>query len=221
MSESVAVKIDPREKIARRVALEMKDGQLVNLGIGLPTQVADYIPDDVNVILQSENGMTGMIGLNGKEQDDYITDAGGKYVSITEEGAFFDACYSFSLIRGGHVDTTVLGSLQVDQEGNIANYMIPNKLVPGMGGAMDLVTGAKKVIVAMVHTAKGEKRILKRCNLPLTGIKCVDLIVTEKAVFEVKGDHLLLKEVASESSIEEILELTDADIKIDENIVEF
>ncbi|MDR1782135.1 MAG: 3-oxoacid CoA-transferase subunit B [Bacilli bacterium] len=213
--------MDAKEKIARRVALEMKDGELVNLGIGLPTMVANYIPDGIEVVLQSENGMTGLIGLEGKEADPYITDAGGTSADITDYGAFFDSALSFALIRGGHVGATVLGSLEVDQEGNMANYMIPGKLIPGMGGAMDLVTGAKKVIVAMTHTAKGAIKILKKCKLPLTGMKCVDMIVTELAVFEVKDNYLLLTEVASESSVEEVLSLTEAEVKVADNVKTF
>lgn len=213
--------MDAKEKIARRVAEELENGQLVNLGIGLPTMVADFLPKGVEVVLQSENGMIGMAGYDSNNEDPYITNAGGSLVSIQNDGAFFDSNYSFALIRGGHVDITVLGTLEVDQEGNIANYMIPGKLVPGMGGAMDLVTGAKKVIVSMLHTSKGNPKILKRCKLPLTGEKCVDMIVTELAVFEVKGDHLLLTEVANESSEKEVIELTEARVEVAKNIKRF
>lgn len=213
--------MDAKEKIARRVAEELENGQLVNLGIGLPTMVADFLPEGVEVVLQSENGMIGMAGYDSNNEDPYITNAGGSLVSIKDNGAFFDSNYSFALIRGGHVDITVLGTLEVDQEGNIANYMIPGKLVPGMGGAMDLVTGAKKVIVSMLHTSKGNPKILKRCKLPLTGEKCVDMIVTELAVFEVKGDHLLLTEVANESSEKEVIELTEARVEVAKNIKRF
>lgn len=214
--------MDAKEKIARRVAQELKDGQLINLGIGLPTMVANYVPENVTVTFQSENGMVGLVGLaEGQEVDPNICNAGGAPVGIDPYGAFFDSSYSFALIRGGHVDATVLGTLEVDQEGNIANYMIPNKLVPGMGGAMDLVTGAKKVIVSMVHTSKGKPKILKKCTLPLTGTKCVDMIVTEMAVFEVKENYLLLTEVAQESSVEEVIAATEAEVKVADDIKKF
>ncbi|WP_423363700.1 3-oxoacid CoA-transferase subunit B [Mycoplasma sp. P36-A1] len=214
--------MNAKEKIARRVALELKDGQLINLGIGLPTLVANYLPEGVEVTFQSENGMVGLIGLDeNQDVNPTITNAGGAPVGINSYGAFFDSSYSFALIRGGHVDATVLGTLEVDQQGNIANYMIPGKLVPGMGGAMDLVTGAKKVIVSMVHTSKGKPKILKECTLPLTGTKCVDMIVTEIAVFEVKDNYLLLTEVAEESSVEEIISLTEAEVKVAETLKTF
>lgn len=210
--------MDAKQKIAARVAQELSDGQLVNLGIGLPTMVADYLPEGVHVVLQSENGMVGLIGLDENNVDPNITNAGGALVSVDEYGAFFDSSYSFALIRGGHVDATVLGTLEVDQEGTIANYMIPGKMVPGMGGAMDLVTGARKVIVAMVHTSKGKPKILKKCTLPLTGVNCVDMIVTELAVFEVKDGYLLLTEIANETTVEEVLELTEARVELADDI---
>lgn len=213
--------MDPKIKIVKRVAQELQDGQLVNLGIGMPTMVADYLPEDVHVTLQSENGMVGLIGVDENNPDPNITNAGGGLVGVDEYGAFFDSSYSFALIRGGHVDATVLGTLEVDQEGNIANYMIPGKLVPGMGGAMDLVTGAKKVIVSTTHTSKGAPKILKKCTLPITGCKSADMIVTELAVFEVKDNYLLLTEVSEESSVEEVLELTDADVKVADSIKKF
>jgi len=214
--------MDAKEKIARRVALELKDGQLVNLGIGLPTLVANYLPEGIEVTLQSENGFVGLRGLNeGEKADPNIVNAGGSPVGITDDGAFFDSSYSFALIRGGHVDATVLGTLEVDQNGNIANYMIPGKLVPGMGGAMDLVTGANKVIVSMQHTSKGKVKILKECTLPLTGKGVVDMIVTELAVFNVKDGYLELIEVANESSVDEVLSLTEAEVKIADNIKRF
>lgn len=213
--------MDAKEKIARRVAQELEDGQLVNLGIGLPTMVANYLPEGVEVTLQSENGMVGLIGLDENNIDDNIVNAGGQLVSIADDGAFFDSSYSFALIRGGHVDATVLGTLEVDHNGNIANYMIPKKMVPGMGGAMDLVTGAKKVIVAMVHSSKGKAKILKECKLPLTGANCVDMIVSELAVFEVKDGYLLLTEIAEETTVEAVLELTEADVKLADSIKKF
>ncbi|MEQ2129880.1 CoA transferase subunit B [Caldanaerobacter subterraneus KAk] len=201
--------------IAKRIAKELKDGELVNLGIGLPTLVANYIPEGVHVIFQSENGITGMGPMPepGKE-DVNIINAGGQYVTVLPGAAFFDSAFSFALIRGGHVDVTVLGALEVDEEGNLANWIIPGKLVPGMGGAMDLATGAKRVIVAMQHTAKGQPKILKKCRLPLTAKGKVSLIVTELAVIEVTKEGLLLKEIHRDTSIEEVKSLTEANLII-------
>ncbi|TKZ36303.1 3-oxoacid CoA-transferase subunit B [Brachyspira catarrhinii] len=204
-----------REIIAKRVAKELKDGDLVNLGIGLPTEVANYIPDGVEVLLQSENGMVGMgpTPEKGKE-DPNVTNAGGGLVTLLPGGVYFDSFTSFTIIRGGHVDATVLGALEVDQEGNLANWMVPGKLVPGMGGAMDLVVGAKLVIVAMEHTVKGAKKILKKCTLPLTAKNQVNMIVTEKGVMKVTDKGLELTEIFSTSSIEDIKANTDADLII-------
>jgi acetate CoA/acetoacetate CoA-transferase beta subunit len=205
--------------IAKRIAKELKDGELVNLGIGLPTLVANYIPEGVHVIFQSENGITGMGPMPepGKE-DVNITNAGGQYVTVLPGAAFFDSAFSFALIRGGHVDVTVLGALEVDEEGNLANWIIPGKLVPGMGGAMDLATGAKRVIVAMQHTAKGQPKILKKCRLPLTAKGKVSLIVTELAVIEVTKEGLLLKEIHRDTSIEEVKSLTEANLIIPDDV---
>jgi acetate CoA/acetoacetate CoA-transferase beta subunit len=208
-----------KEIIAKRVAKELKDGQLVNLGIGLPTMVANYIPEGMNIVFQSENGMVGMgPAARAGEEDLNITNAGSQYVTILPSGAFFDSCMSFSLIRGGHVDATVLGALEVDEEGNLANWIVPGKMVPGMGGAMDLVTGAKRVIVAMQHTGKGEHKILKKCKLPLTARAEVDLIVTELCVLEVTKQGLVLKEIHGDTTIEEVKSLTEADLIIPDNI---
>ncbi|MCX7950574.1 MAG: 3-oxoacid CoA-transferase subunit B [Clostridiales bacterium] len=204
-----------REIIAKRVAKEFKDGDVVNLGIGLPTEVANYIDKDVEVILQSENGFIGLgpTPKEGEENKDLVN-AGGKFVTILNGGACFDSAMSFAIIRGGHVDATVLGALQVDEEGNLANWMIPGKMVPGMGGAMDLVVGAKKVIVAMEHTAKGAPKILKRCTLPLTAAKEVNLIVTEMGVIEVTPNGLVLKEIAPDTTVEEVKAATEAELTI-------
>jgi acetate CoA/acetoacetate CoA-transferase beta subunit len=211
--------LDAKQIIAKRVAQELKDGQLVNLGIGLPTLVTNYIPEGINVTFQSENGMVGMGKAPERgEENINITNAGGQYVTILPNGAFFDTSMSFGLIRGGHVDMTVLGALEVDQKGNLANWIIPGKLVPGMGGAMDLVTGAKKVIVAMLHTAKGKSKILKSCTLPLTAAGAVDLIVTELGVMEVTKEGLLLKEINPSVTVEEIKNLTDADLIIADDL---
>jgi acetate CoA/acetoacetate CoA-transferase beta subunit len=208
-----------KQVIAKRVAKELKDGQLVNLGIGLPTLVANYVPEGIQVTFQSENGMVGMGPMpDGENIDKSIVNAGGQHVTVLPGGAFFDSSLSFALIRGGHVDITVLGALEVDEEGNLANWIIPGKMVPGMGGAMDLVCGAKKVIVAMQHTGKGKPKILKKCALPLTAKHEVDLIVTELGVFEVTSKGLVLKEIHKDTTIQEIKSLTQADFIIDENL---
>ena len=208
-----------REVIVKRVAQELKDGDLVNLGIGMPTLVANYIPEGIDILLHSENGFIGL-GPNpepGKEDLD-IVNAGGLPASVVPGGAFFDSAMSFTIIRGGHLDVTVLGALQVDQEGNLANWMIPGKMVPGMGGAMDLVAGARKVIISMEHTAKGAPKILKKCNLPLTAAGEVDLIVTDMAVIEVTPKGLLLTELAPETTLEEVISATEAELIISENL---
>ena len=208
-----------REIIAKRVAKEFQDGDVVNLGIGLPTEVVNYIPDSIYVALQSENGLIGMGETPSNENvDKRISNAGGSPVSIVPGGCFFDSFTSFGIIRGGHVDATVLGALQVDEKGNLANWMVPGKMVPGMGGAMDLVVGAKKVIIAMEHTAKGNHKILKSCNLPLTAANEVNLIVTEKGVMEITEKGILLKEISPYSSIEDIILNTEATLIIDENL---
>lgn len=212
--------MNPKEIIAKRVAKEFENNQLVNLGIGLPTLTANYIKEGINVIFQSENGMVGMGRVaNEDEVDPYITNAGGQFVTINEEGAFFDSSMSFGLIRGGHVDVTVLGALEVDQHGNLANWIVPGKMVPGMGGAMDLVVGAKKVIVAMLHTVKGKSKILKECTLPLTAKGVVDMIITELAVMEVTKEGLVVKEISEDVTIEELMEMTDADLIISDDLV--
>lgn len=208
-----------REVIVKRVAKELKDGDLVNLGIGMPTLVANYIPEGIDILLHSENGYIGLgpTPEQGKEDPD-VVNAGGQPSSVVPGGAFFDSAMSFTIIRGGHLDITVLGALQVDQEGNLANWMIPGKMVPGMGGAMDLVAGAKKVIIAMEHTAKGEPKILKKCNLPLTAAGEVDLIVTDMAVIEVTPKGLLLTEIAPETTVEEVMNATEAELIVAENL---
>ncbi|KUO72942.1 MAG: acetate CoA-transferase [Clostridia bacterium BRH_c25] len=208
-----------REIIVKRVAKELKDGNLVNLGIGMPTLVADYIPEGIDILLQSENGYVGL-GPTPEpgDEDADIVNAGGQPSSVVPGGAFFDSAMSFTIIRGGHLDVTVLGALQVDQEGNLANWMIPGKMVPGMGGAMDLVAGAKKVIIAMEHTAKGNPKILKKCNLPLTAKGEVDLIVTDMGVIKVTPEGLLLTELAPETTVEEVISATEAELIIAENL---
>ncbi|MGL5278800.1 MAG: 3-oxoacid CoA-transferase subunit B [Cetobacterium sp.] len=208
-----------REIIARRVAKEFKDGDVVNLGIGLPTEVANYIPHSIYVALQSENGLIGMGPTPCEaEEDCRIANAGGSLVTIAPGGCFFDSFTSFGIIRGGHVDATVLGALQVDEKGNLANWMVPGKMVPGMGGAMDLVVGAKKVIIAMEHTAKGAPKILKNCTLPLTAANEVNIIITEKGVMEVSDKGIILKELSPYSSIEDIESSTEATLIIDADL---
>ena len=211
---------DIRERIVKRVAGFFKDGDLVNLGIGMPTMVANYIPADISVMLQSENGFIG-IGPNpepGTEDKDTVN-AGGAYVTIMPGGACFDSAMSFALIRGGHVDATVLGALEVDEKGNLANWIVPGKLVPGMGGAMDLVVGAKKVIIAMEHTTKdGAPKILKSCTLPLTAVNVVDYIVTELGVMEMTKDGIVLRELAEGVTVEDIQSKTEAALIIPEQI---
>ncbi len=210
---------DVKKRIAKRVALELNDGNFVNLGIGLPTKVANYIPSGVEVFFQSENGMLCMGGIpkEGEESFD-IVDAGGQYSTLLPYGAAFDSSSSFTMIRGGHVDVCVLGTLQVDGEGNLANWIIPGKIVPGMGGAMDLVTGAKKVIIATTHTNKGKPKILKKCTLPLTAVGQVDTIITELAVIEVTEDGLVLKEISQDTTVEEVIKLTEAELTVSEDI---
>ena len=203
--------------VAKRVAQELKDGQLVNLGIGLPTRVPSFIPSDVHVMLHSENGFVGL-GPKPEVIDPLIVNAGGQPVSIVPGGCFFDSSISFGIVRGGHLDVTILGALQVDEAGNIANYMIPGKLVPGMGGAMDLLTGAKKVIVAMEHTNNGAPKILKKCDLPLTAKNAVDLIITEMGVIEVTDKGLVLKEVGEGFSVADVVKATEAELIIDKSL---
>jgi acetate CoA/acetoacetate CoA-transferase beta subunit len=203
--------------IARRVAKELKDGDVVNLGIGLPTAVANFVPEGITVTFQSENGFLGLgpAPEAGKE-DPSIFNAGGMPVTILPHGSFFDSATSFGIIRGGHVDMTVLGALQVDEKGNLANWMIPGKMIPGMGGAMDLVVGAKKVVVAMEHTQKGAHKILKQCTLPLTAASQVNEIITEMAVIKVTPAGLVLDDFNAEYTIEEVQAATGAELIISE-----
>ncbi len=214
--------MDPREKIASRVAKELTDGMVVNLGIGVPTMVANFIPDGMNIFLQSENGIIGMSDIaTDSNIDKNIVNAGGVNVTVNDNACFFDSSISFSIIRGGHVDLTVLGALQVDEKGTIASHIIPGKMVPGMGGAMDLITGSKKVIVAMNHTAKGKAKILKEITLPATGVEKVNFIITELAVMEVTKEGLILREIAEETTVEEVLSLTQANVIVDKKLKTF
>ncbi len=220
-------KLDGMEKttrqnyIAKNAATLVESG-LVNLGIGLPTKVPDYLPEGVKIVLHSENGFVGM-GPNPKDESDPLYDkrvisSGGAPASIVPGGMFFDSATSFGLARGGHLAATILGALQVDDKGNLANYMIPGKMVPGMGGAMDLVVGAKKCIVAMEHTQKGAKKILKECTLPLTAQTCVDYIVTEMCILKVTDKGLLLEAKNIDVSIDDIKNATDADIIVPDKV---
>ena len=204
-----------QNNIAKRAAQELVNVKLVNLGIGLPTRVANYMPDGVDVLFHSENGFVGLGPAPDVVADPTIVNAGGQPVTILPGGCFFDSATSFGIIRGGHLDVTILGALQVDEQGNIANYMIPGKMIPGMGGAMDLLTGAKRVIVAMEHTAKGNAKILKQCTLPLTALKAVDLIITEMAVIEVTDKGLVLRELGEGFSVEDVLNATEASLIVD------
>jgi len=212
--------METREIIARRVAKELKDREIVNLGIGLPTEVVKYIPPDISVILQSENGILDMGPMATSEtEDQYVVNAGIELVTVNPGGCYFDSAFSFSIIRGGHVDVTVLGALEVDQQRNLANWFIPGKMIPGMGGAMDLVTGSKKTIIAMEHCAKdGSPKILRNCSLPLTAVGQVDMIVTEKAVIEATSEGLVLIELMPGFTLEEVLACTDADLIIPDKI---
>ncbi len=213
--------MDSQELIARRVAQELRAGMLVNLGIGLPTQVANHLPSGITVFLQSENGLIGLDARppEGMEDED-LTDAGGRPVTAIPGAARIDSAMSFGLIRGGHLDMTVLGGLQVDAQGHLANWLIPGKMVPGMGGAMDLVTGAKRVVVAMNHAAKGTPKIVKQCQWPLTAIRPVNLIVTELAVIEVTPQGLALRERAPGVSVSDILAATEAPLLVTEPVPE-
>lgn len=203
--------MNDKEIIANRVAQELKPNTIVNLGIGLPTLVANYLPADTEVTFQSENGFLGLGGAPADEDIDWdLTNAGASPATIKPGGMYFNSAFSFEIIRGGHVDTTVLGALQVDAVGNLANWTIPGKLVPGMGGAMDLVTGAKNVIVAMLHTSKGSHKILESCTLPLTGSKVVSKIITELCVIEVRENGLVVTEILGDYTPESIQEKTGA-----------
>jgi acetate CoA/acetoacetate CoA-transferase beta subunit len=211
--------MDAQTVIAKRIALELRDGMLVNLGIGIPTLVANFVPPGIHIFFQSENGLigTGPIPQEGLAQA-RLTDAGGRPVTAIPGACTFDSATSFGLIRGGHVDVTVLGGLQVDERGQLANWMIPGKMVPGMGGAMDLVSGAKRVIVAMQHTAKGKPKIIKRCTLPLTSVRAVDLVVTELAVIAFRDGHPTLLETAPGVAVPQVLAATEAELVVPSHV---
>ncbi|HEU4350567.1 MAG TPA: 3-oxoacid CoA-transferase subunit B [Burkholderiales bacterium] len=211
--------MDAQTIIAKRIAHELRGGMLVNLGIGIPTLVANFVPPDIHVFFQSENGLIGT-GAPPEEGMHHrlLTDAGGNPVTALPGAATFDSAMSFGLIRGGHLDMTVLGGLQVDAAGHLANWMIPGKMVPGMGGAMDLVSGAKRVIVAMQHTAKGKPKIVKQCSLPLTSARPVDLVVTELAVIGFSDGRATLLETAPGVGVKQVLEATEAKLVVPERV---
>ena len=213
--------MDPQTIIAKRIAKELRDGMLVNLGIGIPTLVANYVTPGLHIYFQSENGLigTGPIPQDGLAQA-RLTDAGGRPVTAMPGACTFDSATSFGLIRGGHVDLTVLGGLQVDEQGHLANWMIPGKMVPGMGGAMDLVSGAKRVIVAMQHAAKGKSKMVAKCSLPLTSVRPVDLVVTDMAVIAFPDGRATLMETAPGLKIAEVLAVTEAELVTPDDVPE-
>jgi len=211
---------DIKEIIARRAAKELKDGDVVNLGIGLPTMVADFLPPGVDIVFQSENGIMGMGPTPDADKvNPDITNAGGKPVTVKKGAMFFDTATSFCIIRGGHVDVTILGALEVDEKGNIANWIVPGKMVSGIGGAMDLVVGAKKVIVTMTHTQNGKLKILKQCTLPYTALGVVDIIITEMGVFEITRGGVVLTELHPDFTVEQIQQATEAKITVSPNLI--
>ncbi|WCG82079.1 3-oxoacid CoA-transferase subunit B [Pectobacterium sp. A5351] len=212
--------MDAKELIARRVALELKNGDVVNLGIGLPTKVANYVPHGIEVTFQSENGFLGLGAVT--EPDSNLVNAGGQPCGMVPGAAMFDSAFSFALIRGGHVDVCVLGGLQVDEHGNLANWMVPGKMVPGMGGAMDLVVGAKKVIIALEHCAKnGDAKLLHQCTYPLTAANKVSMVVTELAVFQFINKQMVLTEISPDITVDELRQKTEANFTVSADLKPF
>lgn len=214
--------MDAKAVIAKRVAQLLHDGDVVNLGIGLPTMVANYIPEGIDITFQSENGFLGLGPAPEAGKEDWeLVNAGGMPSSIVPGGMFFDSATSFGIIRGGHVNATVLGAMEVDEKGSLANWKIPGKMVPGMGGAMDLVVGANTVIIAMVHTQKGKPKILKQCTLPLTAKEQVNIIVTEMGLMRVTDKGLVLEELGPEATVEDVIAATEANLIISPDLKRF
>lgn len=212
-------KNEMREVIAKRAAKELHDGDVVNLGIGIPTLIPNYLPDGVEVTLQTENGAMGMGPTPAEgEQDKNLINAGGGFITLEPGACTFDSATSFAIIRGGHVNVSFLGALQVDEKGNLANWIIPGKMAPGMGGAMDLVVGAKRVILTMEHTQKGNNKILKECTLPLTAAGQVNMIITEMGVMDITPEGIVLREIHPEFTVEQVQEATGATLIIDPNL---
>lgn len=215
--------MNPKEIIAARTAKELKNGDIVNLGIGLPTLIPNYLPDDVEVTIHAELGIVGAGGRTAEGDQNHapyhVTDAGGAPSSAASGGSFADSATNFALIRGGHVDACILGALEVDEEGSLANWIIPGKKMPGMGGAMDLCVGARRCIVAMEHTAKGKPKILKKCTLPYTAVKCVNKIITEMGVINVTANGLELVEINPEYTVEDVQNATEAPLRVSPNLV--
>lgn len=210
-----------KDFIAKRVAQELHDGDVVNLGIGIPTLVPKYLPEGVSVILQSENGIVGMGQVNDENRDPmYVTDSAGQPAIAAAGGCYIDSATSFGLIRGGHVDACILGGLEVDKNGSLSNWIIPGKRMPGMGGAMDLLTGTKNVIVAMEHTARGNHKIVEKCSLPYTAVNCVHKIITEMGVMEITPEGILLSEINPEFTVEQVQQATGAKLIISPNLKE-
>jgi len=210
---------DVKNIIAARAAKELKDGDVVNLGIGIPTFVVNFLPPGIDIVLQSENGIMGMgpTPAPGEENPD-VVNAGGRPVSVKKGAMFFDSAVSFGILRGGHVDAVILGALEVDEKGNISNWIVPGKAIPGMGGAMDLVVAAKKVIVAMTHTQKGAPKILKNCTLPYTALGVVDMIITEMGVMEITPGGIVLTELHPDYTVEQVRAATEAELFISPNL---
>ncbi len=212
-------KNEMREVIAKRAAKELHDGDVVNLGIGIPTMIPNYLPEGVEVVLQTENGAMGMGPTPAEGQEDKnLINAGGGYITLNPGACSFDSATSFAIIRGGHVNVSFLGALQVDEKGNLANWIIPGKMAPGMGGAMDLVVGARRVILTMEHTQKGAPKILKECNLPLTAAGQVDMIITEMGVMQITPEGIVLTEIHPEFTVEQVQAATDAKLIISPNL---